>query len=361
MICNWFLIFGRGLLHSGIDCLKGVGFTSGVLTSKIVTYPATLNSGKVVENTRLKSRPIRVKAPKFIELLLGQNRVLKLIAEGKPLYQTLDLLLRMVEKQSPGMLASILLLEPDGIHVHHGAAPSLPEAYVKAIDSQPIGPEAGSCGTAAYRKEAVIVEDIATDPLWRNYCSLALQHGLHACWSTPIFDEQHNVLGTFALYFRQPGRPNRRHRMQIAMVTNTAAIAILKKQREDALRVRETQLGNAQAIAHFGSYEWLPAIDTVRWTEELFRIFGLQPGEIQPTGVSYLERVHPDDREATRKRIEQSLFTGAPFEGEERIVLPDGSIRVLFSRGQWLLDENQQTRKLVGTCQDITFAHLSLR
>lgn len=311
-----------------------------------------------MENLKLK-RP--VKAPKFFDLLLGQNRVLKLIAEGKPLRETLDVLLRIVERQSPGMLASILLLDADGIHVRHGAAPSLPKAYLKAIDGQPIGPVAGSCGTAAFRREPVIVEDIAADPLWVNYRNLALEHGLRACWSTPIFDEHHRVLGTFALYFRNPGRPNRRHRMQIAIVTNTAAIAICKKQRDDELRVRETQLADAEKVAHLGSFEWLPATDTVRWTDELFRIFGLKPGEIQPTGVSYIERVHPEDREATRKRIERSLFTGSPFEGQERIVCPDGSVHILFSRGQWLLDEDQQTRKLVGTCQDISSAHLSPR
>src|SRR5215469_10898726 len=91
------------------------------------------------------------------ELLQGQNRVLKLIAQGEPLHKTLDTLLRIVEEQSPGMLASILLLDPDGVHVRHGAAPSLPESYTSAVDGQPIGPCAGSCGTAAYRGEPVIV------------------------------------------------------------------------------------------------------------------------------------------------------------------------------------------------------------
>jgi GAF domain-containing protein len=146
---------------------------------------------------------------------------LELIAQNAPLPQTLDLLVRVIEALSPDMLGSILLLDPDGIHVRHGAAPNLPEAYVRAIDGEPIGPAAGSCGTAAYRREPVIVEDIATDPLWENYREFALSHGLRACWSTPICeesgpDEQH-VLGTFALYFRSPRRPNARHRELIEM------------------------------------------------------------------------------------------------------------------------------------------------
>jgi PAS domain-containing protein len=142
--------------------------------------------------------------------------------------------------------------------------------------------------------------------------------------------------------------------MQIGIVTNAAAVAILKKKRDDELRVRETQLADAQKIAHFGSFEWLPETDTVRWTEELFRIFGLEPGAFQPSFEHYLERVHPEDREAIRDMIHQTVIRGTPFEGKERILRPDGSIRVLYTRGQWLFDESRQTRKLVGACQDIT-------
>ncbi|HTC93819.1 MAG TPA: PAS domain-containing protein [Terriglobales bacterium] len=420
-------------------------------------------------------------AQEDLELLQGQNQVLKLIAQGAPLETTLDTLLRIVEHQVPGMLASILLLDSDGRHVRHGAAPSLPEGYIRYIDGSSIGPCAGSCGTAAYRGEPVIVEDIATDPLWADYRSVALAHGLRACWSTPIFDEQHRVLGTFALYFRTPGRPDDRHLKQIAMVTHTASIAIVKhreraalaaaeqrlrlaldagkvgiwerdiesnrlvwsaqlkrivgrpveedipferllelvhpddrarvaaaalqaqskpmeadvefriiwpdgsvhwiaargrtecstdgqplfvrgvglditqrKQMEEELRVRETQLADAQRAANFGSYEWLPDTNTVRWTDELFRIFGFEPAEFQPTVETYLERVHPEDREATRKRIEECVRNHTAFEAEERILRRDGEVRLLASQARWLFDENRQVKKLVGTCQDIT-------
>ena len=303
---------------------------------------------------------LKSQVPKFVDLLVSQNRILKMIADDKPLGDTLDALTRLVENQSPGVLASILVLDPPGLRVHHVAAPSLPEAYTQAIDGQPIGPAAGSCGTAAFRREVVITEDIATDPLWAKYRDLALRHGLRACWSTPIFDDKDRVIGTFAIYFRTPGRPSRGHRGQIAVVTNAASLALRRKCRQDALKVRETQLADAEKIAHFGGFEWFPSTDTVRWTDELYRIFGFRPGEIQPTARSYLDRVHPDDREVTRKRIEQSVISGEPFEGEERIIRPDGSVRLLFSRGQWVMDEVQQTTKLVGTCQDMTFAHLSL-
>jgi GAF domain-containing protein len=168
--------------------------------------------------------------------------VLELVARGSPLQEILDLLLREIEEKCVGMLCSILLLDADGVHVRHGAAPSLLESFVRGIDGQPIGPRAGSCGTAAFRREPVIVEDIATDPLWDDYREFALRHDLRACWSTPIFDGQQNVLGTFALYFRTPGLPAKRHKELIEMATQTAAIAIVKQRETAALRASEERL-----------------------------------------------------------------------------------------------------------------------
>jgi hypothetical protein len=93
-------------------------------------------------------------------LLKGQNDVLELIARGTPLQDTLDLLLHVIESQSPGMLCSIFFLDPDNEHLRHGAAPSLPKSFTRSIDGKRIGPNAGSCGTAAFSGETVIVEDM---------------------------------------------------------------------------------------------------------------------------------------------------------------------------------------------------------
>jgi GAF domain-containing protein len=105
-----------------------------------------------------------------------------MVAKGDSLAEILDSLCLLVEKQADGVLASILVLDDD--RLRHGGAPSLPKAYTDAINGIVIGPRAGSCGTAAYRGEPVIVEDIATDPLWVDYRDLALPHSLCACWST---------------------------------------------------------------------------------------------------------------------------------------------------------------------------------
>ncbi len=170
-----------------------------------------------------------------------QTKVLEMIARGESLTKTLDALLRMMEAQSPEMLCSILLLDPDGIHVKHAAAPSLPRQYLEAVDGFAIGPCAGSCGTAAYRRAPVFVADIETDPLWDNYKHLAVPYGLLACWSTPIFDAQHNVLGTFATFYRTKGLPTKRHLSLIEAATHTAAVCINKHRADTALQQSEAR------------------------------------------------------------------------------------------------------------------------
>jgi PAS domain S-box-containing protein len=123
---------------------------------------------------------------------------------------------------------------------------------------------------------------------------------------------------------------------------------------EEELRSREKQLSEAQRLAHVGSWEWDVRSNRVSWSEELYRIYGLSPQEFQATYEAYLERVHPDDRELARKVIETAYRDLKPFTLEERIVRPDGTVRVLQSQGEVIADENGQPTKMIGVCQDIT-------
>jgi signal transduction histidine kinase len=151
-----------------------------------------------------------------------------------------------IEEHSPPTLASVLLLDAAGTHVRHGAAPSLPPAYTQAIDGAPIGPTAGSCGTAAHERRAVFVEDIETDPLWVDYRDLARAHGLRACWSTPILSRNGRVLGTFALYYREPRRPTDEDLRLIERATHLAGIAIEHRQLEEQLRALSAHVESAR-------------------------------------------------------------------------------------------------------------------
>ncbi|HEY7006219.1 MAG TPA: GAF domain-containing protein [Sphingomicrobium sp.] len=167
----------------------------------------------------------------------AHSRVLELAIGDAPLATTLTELIRIVEStSSTGVLGSILLLDPDGKHLRHGAAPSLPAEYSAAIDGAEIGACCGSCGTAAYLGAAVFVSDIATDPLWADYRDLAAAHGLRACWSTPILTRGRKVLGTFAMYHREPREPTVRDLMLVDLVTQTAALVIDREQAKMALQ-----------------------------------------------------------------------------------------------------------------------------
>ena len=172
----------------------------------------------------------------------GESRVLEMIARDAPLGEILEKLVRVVEDQFTGLLCSVLLLDEDGQHVRHGAGASLPEAYTKAIDGLCIGPKAGSCGTAMYRRETVVVTDILQDPLWEPYRGVAEPYGFRACWSTPILVQSDKVLGSFAMYYREPRSPSPAETQALEMATHLAGIAIQRKlAREERERLRQAQ------------------------------------------------------------------------------------------------------------------------
>ncbi len=166
----------------------------------------------------------------------GQAQILEMIATNAPLGNVLDRLARLIESQLTGICGSILLLDNEGLHLRHGAAPSLPAAYTSAIDGARIGPDVGSCGSAAYRREAVVVADIMTDPLWRDYRELAAAHDLRSCWATPILSHQGAVLGTFAMYSREVRQPSAGEARLIEGAARFAGIAIERKRAEERIQ-----------------------------------------------------------------------------------------------------------------------------
>lgn len=180
-------------------------------------------------------------------LLAGQTRILEMIAIGRPLPDILEVLTARVEGEIEGMLCSVLILE-DGC-LRHGAAPSLPAAYCQAIDGTRIGPAVGSCGTAAHRRETVVVSDIAADPLWADFRELALAHGLRACWSAPILAVDGRCLGTFAMYYREPCAPRAAEQRLIARAAHLAGVAIERHQAEAVLAASRRQLEDESQVA----------------------------------------------------------------------------------------------------------------
>jgi len=183
----------------------------------------------------------------------SERRILERLAQGAPLPEFLHELTLAYEALYPDTICSILLMDRDGRHLRHGAAPSLPLAYCQALDGAEIGPDAGSCGTAAFTGQTVVVTDIASDLVWRNYSQLALAHGLRACWSTPIRYAQGRVLGTFAIYHREPTRPAPDKLLAIERAAHLASLAIERDEAEKAHLSLEAQLRESQKMEAIGT------------------------------------------------------------------------------------------------------------
>ena len=305
--------------------------------------------------TRIVAERVDITERKRAEALIaGQAQVLEEIARGAPLEATLESLVRLIETQEPGVRGSVLLLSPDGQHLLHGAAPSLPDAYNRAIDGIAIGEGIGSCGTAAFRRAPVIVADVETDPLWRNFRDLARAHGLRACWSTPILDRERNVLGTFALYHAVPTLPAEHHRALVECACRIASLAIVRQREENALRESERQLAAAQAQAHLGSWVLDVASRTGQWSAEMFRLFDLDPAHGVPTLDQFLELVHPDDRASLLAVHDRALATretsGIEYRGNPARPPVRHFRAALAASG----DPTEPVSQLSGTVLDIT-------
>ncbi len=287
-------------------------------------------------------------------MLEGQRRILEMIATGSSLDATLNALVHFLEALSADMLCSILLLDADGVHVRHGAAHSLPEEYNRAIDGMLIGPNAGSCGTAAFRREPIFVENIDTDPLWKDFRELALKYDLRACWSTPIFDAQRVVLGTFAIYHRKPMLPQKWHLDRIAVATHLASIAIGKQREESALKRSEERLSAAQTQARIGSWE----IDLVRnqaaWSQELYRVMRRDPKLGPALLPEFTELVHPEDRAKLIAEFEDTLRTGFVGKLDFRTNPDLGPLKYLTATSQSFKDGDGKVIFMTGTIQDIS-------
>jgi hypothetical protein len=184
---------------------------------------------------------------KHAQQLMAEHRaLLEQIARQAPLTEVLDGMARCIEDLAPQeVLVSVLLADPDGLHLRHGAAPSLPGFYNQAIDGIATGEGVGSCGTAAHRREPVIVTDITTDPFWDDFRDLAGQAGLAACWSTPILARDGALLGTFAMYHRTPRVPQDADLALTRLFADTAALAIERHHIEQAKAAAEARAKQA--------------------------------------------------------------------------------------------------------------------
>jgi len=290
------------------------------------------------------------------ELPVLTDTVLGMIRAQAQLPKILEVLCAHIEQQHPGLLCSILLLDADGTTLRHGAAPSLPAEYSRAVDGAQIGPCAGSCGTAAYRKQPVIVSDIATDPLWANIRHVALPHGLRACWSTPIASQDGGILGTFAIYYREPRSPDAEHLQLITHATHLAGIAIECDRSKAELRAAEARYRTL--------VERLPAITYVAelgaggpWhyvSPQIETMLGFTPDEWLSDSMNWMNHIHPDDREIALAAEKLFQETHELFQAEYRMCARDGRLLWFRDEGVLLQQADGQAPLMQGVLYDIT-------
>jgi PAS domain S-box-containing protein len=286
-------------------------------------------------------------------LLAGEKRILEMVARGDSLSEILDALCLLAEQQATGVLASILLVEGD--RLRHGGAPSLPKTYTDAIDGITIGPSAGSCGTAAYRGEQIIVQNIATDPLWGDYRSAALPHSLRACWSTPVFSSQGKVIATFAMYYREPRSPTVRDQQIIEQITHLAGIGIERKLTQDKLSQSERNLAEAQRLTHTGSFVWhIKTKQALYLSDEWYRVYGFDPDKDEHAWDERLKRVYPEDVPKWQAAVDRAINEKSDYDLEYRLVLPNRVTKYVHLIGHPILNSAGDVVQFMGSVTDIT-------
>lgn len=289
-------------------------------------------------------------------LLAGQNHILAAIATDAPLEEILDALVKLVESQSQQMRCSFLLLNDEG-KLCLGAAPSLPEGYNQVFDDGvAIGPNVGSCGTAAYRKETVIVEDITTDPLWANYRDLASAYGFRACWSTPILSTEGTVLGTFAGYYNQPQVVLELDQNLIAQTLYLAKIAIERQRAQQALRQSRERLQLALEGSDLGLWDWNIATGEAYFDSYWKSMLGYDVDEIKNNYQSWVQLIHPEDLPTVMTALNTYLEGLFPiYDVEFRMRSKSGAWKWILAHGKvFERDEAGKPLRMAGTNKDIS-------
>ncbi len=295
-----------------------------------------------------REREAQDHSSQFIE---EERRVLKLIAKGASLKEVLDALTAGIERMSPGCFCSVLLLDEERRRLREGSAGSLPSDYMRRVDGLPIGPDVGSCGSAAFLNQTVIVADIATDYRWAAAKELPLGFGLRACWSVPIRDSKNGVLGTFAMYHRQVTAPDSRALGVVEGGAHLAGDAIERLTAERKLHESAERLKFAEEAAGFGIWELDIADRSIMLSEGAAATYGFGGGAQRRSLAEVQAVIHSEDwkPEAAQREMAE---TGT-FRTEYRVIKPDGTHRWCRIEGRGK-DGGPVPERVIGAILDIT-------
>jgi PAS domain S-box-containing protein len=290
-------------------------------------------------------------------LLAAEKRTLEMIAGGARLEDILESLCATIDAQAGNSISAVMLMDRDGIRLWPAASPRLPKGWFKAITPFKIGPGTGSCGTAAFLKQRVIVSDIATDPLWVDYRDVALSYGLRAAWSQPLLSKSQQVLGSFGMYYTEPRVPSETDLLLIEGAGHIAVIAIEGERSQAALTSALEEIAKSEAelrtildaipqliIAIGADGNFLYANQAVR------EYTGMTKEELSK---SYRDVFHPEDTERLRDEREVAISRTAPFQYERRVRRKDGQYRWFLVQYKPFLDQEGKVIRWYTTGTDI--------
>ena len=302
-------------------------------------------------NTTTREREDLAKSALVIEV---ERQMLELVAKGASLSEVLDTLTRAIEHLSPESHCTIMLLDEEHRRfLSVASGPSLPPAYLQALDRLEIGPEVGACGTAAFRNETIVIDNIATDLRFAAARDFVLSHGLRSVWSQPIRDSRNTVLGTFAIYRRKVASPRAEELRMTRVAAQLAGNAIERIRAEMQLRETIERLNLAETVARFGIWESNFQKDIMTLSAGLAQMMERPVSQFQLTRAEFYAMVHPEDRKGLLDTVDPANARTGTIQDEFRLVLPSGAIHWMRSRWCFEPDESPPTRAS-GAMIDIT-------
>jgi len=305
---------------------------------------------EAAERTRIAAETVR----RNNEILELQKETLEMLVQGKPLHDVLSVVARAVRQLSErDITAAIHLLNDDSTQFQMAIAPDLPETYRIATEGMFVATKTGPCCWAVLTGEPVMVADVAEER-WIEFARFASPLGIRSASSLPIRSADGKMLATLAMYSRQKGLPSSADFKLMEVLTRTIALAIERQRTHDELRDSEGRLRLAQQVATIGTFEWNCQSNVNQWTPELEAMYGLPPGGFAGTQEAWEQLVHPEDRARALKQVEVGVQTGAPVQGEWRVVWPDGSIHWILGRWQVFKNESGQPVRMTGVNIEIT-------
>jgi PAS domain S-box-containing protein len=291
-------------------------------------------------------------------LLAAEKRTLEMIAKGVRLADILEDLCDTIDTQAGNVISAVMLMDTDGMRLWPAAGPRLPKGWIEAITPLTIGPDIGSCGSAAFLKQRMIVSDIANNPLWVDYRDLALSYGLRAAWSQPLLSKNEQVLGTFGMYYPEPRIPSETDLRLIESAGHIAVIAIEGERSQAALTRAFDEITKSEAELRT-IIDAIPQLIVAIGADGTFlyanqavqEYTGLTKEEVRTE--RFREILHPEDSERLRDVRDAALSRGVPFEYERRVRRRDGQYRWFLAQYNPLRDEHGKVIRWYATATDI--------